>query len=281
MKSTNSIGTKHGIVTENVLSYLEHGTPTRKRDSITIEEPLQIVLRSHSIKHDVAVIMRTPVMDFELAVGFLYSEGIITGRDDILSISYDKSREKDWQNVVLVDVVDTVKIPERTRNFTMNSSCGLCGKTVINDIYLKGKSIIKLSDTVSRSIVFKLPQLLMPHQDIFHETGGIHAAGLFDFLGNLIVVGEDVGRHNAVDKIVGYMLIHELVEKEEYILQVSGRTGFEIVQKAVGAGIPVICSVSAPSSLAVETAETFGATLACFIRDGKFNVYSHPERLAD
>lgn len=269
------------IVKRKIFVSNGNGITESREDPVTVEEPLQLVLQKGDQKVDFAVIMRTPVLDFELAAGFLFSEGVVRSRDDIVSIDYDSSRTKDSGNVVVVRVADSVEIEIPERNFAVNSSCGVCGKSSINEIFLKGSSPLKVKKNLSRELITTLPGKMREHQSVFSETGGIHAAGLFDFKGNLVISGEDVGRHNAVDKIVGYLLLNGLAGSGDYILQVSGRAGFEIVQKAAAAGISVVSSVSAPSSLAVETADSFNLTLVCFVRNGKFNIYTHRERFLD
>lgn len=268
-----------GIVRRKIFAVSGTGKSRVGEDSITVEEPLQIVLRSGDKEKDLAVVMRTPVMDYELAAGFLFTEGIIHERKEILSLGWGRTTGKESRNVVVVTLPDETPLEFESRNFFMNSSCGVCGKSNINEIYLRGGTVLRPSRKISRTLIGSLPGKLKEHQSIFTETGGIHAAGLFDFDGNFIAVAEDVGRHNAVDKIAGFMLLNGIMGRGEYILQVSGRAGFEIVQKAVSAGISVVSSVSAPSSLAMETAETFGVTLICFVRGDRFNIYAHEERL--
>ncbi len=271
----NNAGTAH----KDIIAFSENERTESRTDSVTIEEPLQIILSSGDSKLDFAVIMRTPCHDIDLVTGFLYSEGIIRRREDILSVSYDNLLNKGGNNVVVAKLAESAKIPKSVRGFVTNSSCGVCGKTAINDIFLKGTSIIAKKGKVSYSLITELPSRMKQDQKIFDVTGGVHAAGLFDFKGNLVLVREDIGRHNAVDKVIGYLLRKNLLHTEEYVLQVSGRAGFEIIQKAVAAGFPIISSVSAPSSLAIETAEAFGATLICFVREQRFNLYTHPDRI--
>lgn len=273
--------TDRSVVARRVAVSTPDGKASEKDDFVTAEEPLQIVLVSRKKRKNYAVIMRTPVHDFELCAGFLFSEGIIRSPGDIESIRYDSSRKADSRNVAVVMLADSVQIGNEVREFAVNSSCGVCGKSSINDIFLKGSSPVRTKRELSRELVLSLPDRMAEKQEIFRKTGGIHAAGLFDYDGNLLFVAEDVGRHNAVDKIVGHMLLNGLMGKDDYIMQVSGRAGFEIVQKAAGAGISAVSSVSAPSSLAVETADSFNITLVCFVRRSRFNVYSHRERFGD
>ncbi len=272
---------KKSVVNRKIFVSDKNGVVESRQDPVTVEEPLQLVLQRWDKKLDFAVIMRTPVLDFELAAGFLFSEGVIRSREDIVSIGYDEERKTDSGNVVIVNVSENVELDRPERNFAVNSSCGVCGKSSINEIFLKGSTPMKITNGLSRGLITELPGKMREKQSIFSETGGIHAAGLFDYGGNLVFTGEDVGRHNAVDKIVGYLMLNDLIGKQDYILQVSGRAGFEIVQKAAGAGISVVSSVSAPSSLAIETADSFNLTLVGFVRDGHFNIYTHRERFGD
>lgn len=252
-------------------------------DNVTVEEPMEIRFCHEDGTFDkVAVTMRTPSYDFELAAGFLFTEGIIKRKDDILSISYSEEEEgRGLMNVVNVTVRDGIGYDPagRRRDFNVNSSCGICGKNEINQVFLKGSKIINSNKKVELSKILQLPSIMLRKQKIFNLTGGIHAAGAFDLNGNLLHIAEDVGRHNAVDKVIGQMLMNDEIPGADKILQISGRAGFEIAQKAVMAGFPVLSSVSAPSSLAVETADTFNMTLVCFVRGDRLNIYSHGERI--
>lgn len=255
-----------------------HETETVE-DIVTKEEPLQVILSSGDQKKDYAVIMRTPVLDFELVAGFLFSEGIISKPNDIESMEYDTEGDANNGNVVIANLSSEISLDFQKREFAINSSCGVCGKSSINEIFLKGSKPVRSRNRIRRSVITSLPDVLRQNQYIFTKTGGIHAAGLFDYNGDLIRIAEDVGRHNAVDKIVGYMLMNGILNEDDYILQVSGRTGFEIVQKAAGAGISIVSSVSAATTLAIETAEAFNMTLISFARNNKFNIYTHAERI--
>lgn len=251
-------------------------------ENVTIEEPLEIRLKRQ--KEDatpISVIMRTPVMDRFLAVGFLFSEGIISGKSDILSVNNVDSDGNAIENVIVIEVADGVDIDgiSATRNFTINSSCGVCGKGNINDVFVKSGRLVRSETRIQKETILSLPGKMRELQHIFSETGGIHAAGLFTSDGKLIFAAEDIGRHNAVDKVVGYMLLNDLVFQDDLMVQVSGRAGFEILQKAAMAGIPVVSSVSAPSSLAIELADSMNITLLCFVREKRFNIYSHAERI--
>lgn len=260
---------------------LEKGT-REGLDSVTVEEPLEVkIVDSAGEESTVSIIMRTPVMDKFLAVGFLYSEGIIKEQKQIKSFSHLDSNGNAIDNIIKVNVTSEVEFDKSayTRNFSVNSSCGVCGKSNINDVFIKSGRLVNSQMKIQGSLLLDLPNKMRELQTIFSETGGIHAAGLFDQEGNPIFIAEDIGRHNAVDKIVGYMLLNDLLFSRNLVLQVSGRAGFEILQKAAMGGIPVVSSVSAPSSLAVDTAQSMNITLVCFVRDSRFNIYSHPERI--
>ena len=227
-----------------------------------------------------AVIMRTPGRDRELAAGFLVAERVILSAADIVSIE----RDADSHNVMDVRIVDArardlASRGDARRRVVMNSSCGLCGRVTIDSLRVEAPDIVA-DWNVSASVIGGLPDALRRAQAVFNETGGLHAAGIFNRSGALDVMAEDVGRHNAVDKVVGRMLLDERLPLGESILFVSGRTSYEIVQKAFLAGIPVVGAVSAPSSLAVELATDAGITLLGFVRGSSFNVYSHGHRLA-
>jgi FdhD protein len=227
----------------------------------------------------VAVTMRTPGSDFELAAGFLFTEGLIAGADDIESIAYcDLPEEEQEYNVITVRLTRPFDPEALRRNFFASSSCGVCGKASLDDVEVRCEPL-PAGPVVPASVLADLPDALRDRQRIFEETGGLHASGLFDTDGTLRVLREDVGRHNAVDKIVGEQVLAGNVPLADHVLQVSGRLSFEIVQKAAVAGIPIVSAVSAPSSLAVEAGERFGMTLVGFVRDERLNVYTHPERL--
>ncbi len=228
----------------------------------------------------VAVTMRTPGADFELAVGFLFTEGLIDV-GDVARVAYCDDLEDDEQrfNVVTVTLSRPFDPSTLRRNFYATSSCGVCGKAALDDVEVRCERVAP-GPTIEASVLLLLPEALRRGQRVFERTGGLHAAGLFDPDGGPMTVREDVGRHNAVDKVVGERLLAGAVPIAGYILQVSGRTSFEIVQKAGVAGISVVSAVSAPSSLAVEAAERLGITLIGFARGDAFNIYTHPERVS-
>jgi FdhD protein len=246
----------------------------RVEDDVVMEEPLEIRVNGESI----TVTMRTPGNDFDLAVGLLWTEGIIKSRDEIGTIAYCPDEEQpELKNVVNVVLVDAQRKLESSRRLWSNSSCGLCGKATLDSIH-KVCGPITSSMVVSYDLLYSLPSRLRQAQANFERTGGIHAVGLFDSKGSLLVLREDIGRHNAVDKVLGAALLGALPVSQT-VMMVSGRLGFEIAQKALVAGIPVVTSISAPSSLAVELATDFGMTTVGFLRGRSMNVYSHPERI--
>lgn len=251
-------------------------------DKVTVEEPLEVRLASGKESPKVvSIIMRTPSYDDYLAVGFLYSEGIIKKKEDLVSVDNVSPDGTAQDNIVTVRVSEDVRFDSGsyTRNFTVNSSCGVCGKSNINDIFIKSGKLVRSNEMMKASTLLSLPDRMRRLQKIFSETGGIHASGLFKMDGTPLFVAEDIGRHNAVDKVVGYMFINGLLFEDDLALQVSGRAGFEILQKAAMAGLPIVGSVSAPSSLAIETADSMNITLVCFVRGSRFNIYTHPERI--
>lgn len=228
----------------------------------------------------VAVTMRTPGSDFELAVGFLHTEGLLASRDELERVSYceDLPEEEQRYNVVTVRLRRPFDHERLRRNFYTTSSCGICGKASIEDVEVRCAGLPD-GPVVEGEVLAGLPEALRRAQPLFDRTGGLHAAGLFSAQGELRSLKEDVGRHNAVDKLVGEALLAGDLPLHDRILQVSGRVSFEIVQKAAVAGIPIVSAVSAPSNLAVDTAEHLGMTVVGFVRDGGFNVYSEPARI--
>jgi FdhD protein len=259
-----------------------------KPDLLAIEEPLEIRIGFGALddrqQKSLSVTMRTPGHDFELASGFLFTEGIIQNFDQIESIKYcedvGKQEEKEKENVVRIELKPEVKLDfeKLQRHFYTSSSCGVCGKSSIDSVRVSCK---KLNDNFSipSSVVHKLPETLRKAQQVFEYTGGLHAVGLFNAKGELILLREDVGRHNALDKVIGAMLFKKEVPLSNYILMVSGRASFELVQKAAVAGVPILSAVGAPSSLAVDLAKEFGMTLLGFVRDQRFNIYCGDERI--
>jgi FdhD protein len=244
-------------------------------DILGVEEPLEIRVQGQSI----AITMRTPGHDEELALGFLVSEGLIRSRDQVTHLAHCQTGEAALTgNVLNVFTADDVALDfeKLTRHVFASSSCGLCGKASIEEVHQHFPPIQQVPQVEYR-ILLRLPQLLRQHQSAFEKTGGLHAAALFDTQGNLLVCREDVGRHNAVDKVIGFALNEGLWPLEKHILQVSGRASFEILQKALAARIPIVAAVSAPSSLAVDFAQESGQSLIGFLRGETMNLYSHPE----
>jgi len=255
---------RSNIVTFPIHKAAADGPISPAQDVLAVEEPLQIRANGR----DLAITMRTPGNDGELAVGFLFSEGMVKSRADVLSIECGENTV-DLKLGVDVDV---------TRNFYATSSCGVCGKASIESLRAAGCSMVAPGARVNREVIPRLPESLRASQSAFEHTGGLHGAALFDAQGSLETTREDVGRHNAVDKLIGAALLAGRLPLDGRILMLSGRASFELVQKAAMAGIPVVAAVGAPSSLAVETARRFGITLLGFVRDGRFNIYSGIER---
>jgi FdhD protein len=249
-----------------------------KTDQIVSEEPLEIRIDSGSGDSRLAITMRTPGHDLELAAGFLWAEGLLRNREDLVSITSCKDHslsERERENIVVCHVTKDAPAVTREleRRFTISSACGICGTDQIDDLKNRGCSHLEKPKLTIEELA-KLPDLMRTRQNIFDKTGGLHAAALFDSNGNLKVIREDVGRHNAVDKVIGWALMQNLIPLKGWSLTISGRGGFEIVQKSVAAGLSAMISVSAPTSLAVETAREFNLTLLGFARDGKATIYS-------
>jgi FdhD protein len=254
---------------------------SERADALATEEPLEIRAQGPGQEGQrVAVTMRTPGGDFELAAGFLFTEGLVTA-DNVRRVAYcdDLEDEEQQYNVVTVTLGRPFDAERLSRNFFATSSCGVCGKASLDDIAVRC-DVVPPGFTVEADVLVSLPGRLREAQRVFDRTGGLHAAGLFDADGTVLSVREDVGRHNAVDKVIGEQLLAGRVPLSDRVLQVSGRASFEIVQKAAVAGIPVVSAVSAPSSLAVDAGERLGVTVVGFVRDGRCNVYSHPDRVA-
>jgi FdhD protein len=252
----------------------------RRRDRLATEEPLEIRASGPGQPTvRVAVTMRTPGHDYELAAGFLFTEGLIAGRSAFSAIRYcnDVGTEQHL-NVVTVDMRAHFDATRMQRNFFASSSCGVCGKASIDQLAVSCEHVAD-GPVVSRRIITSLPDALRAEQRVFESTGGLHATGLFDPAGQLLVAREDVGRHNAMDKLIGNRLLAGESPLSSSIALVSGRASFELVQKAAVAGIPIVCAVSAPSTLAVETARRLGVTLIGFLRGDRFNIYTHAQRV--
>jgi FdhD protein len=247
-------------------------------DELVVEEPIEIRVGGHSL----IVLMRTPGQDFELAAGFLYTEDIVKSGDDIGTIAYCEDAEQaDLQNIINVNLTngwDAESQDGWQRNFHANASCGLCGKMTIESVR-QAIPPIESQLRIDPETVYTLNDLLRSAQSVFEATGGLHAAGLFTAGGELQISREDIGRHNAVDKVIGQALLAEMLPLDNHILMVSGRASFEIVQKALFARIPVVVAVSAGSTLAVDLAQESGMALIGFTRGNRMTVYSCPERI--
>lgn len=263
------------------------GRQQKVTDSLAVEEPLEVRLAWSTPRgratRSISITMRTPGNDFELAAGFLYSEGIVGASSDIDSIETcgPPAPESGLHNVVRVELRQDVSVDlgRLQRHFYTTSSCGVCGKTSLDALRVAGHESLASGHTFSASALTSIPDQLRAAQDTFDATGGLHAAALFSNAGELGPVMEDVGRHNAVDKVIGRLLLDGALPGSEYGMMVSGRASFELVQKTLVAGIPLLAAVSAPSSLAVSLAREFNMTLVGFLRGSTYNVYSAPERL--
>jgi len=240
-------------------------------EQLAVEEPLEIRINGEPL----AVTMRTPGHDADLAAGFCFTEGIVDDPDDLVRV--EPCNLADYGNIV--DVIRTNTTPVTRREFYLSSSCGLCGTQTLDRI-ARRISNVPNDFNVSETVLTHLPHRMIEAQEVFARTGGLHAAALFTPAGHLRLLREDVGRHNAVDKVIGGLLLSGQVPCGSAVLIVSGRASFELVQKAARAGISFLAAVGAPSSLAVEAAERFGMTLVGFLREGRFNVYAHPHRIS-
>ena len=246
-------------------------------DELAVEEPLEIRIDDEAV----AVTMRTPGDDFELVAGFLRTEGILSSPSDIGTMRYcGEEKNPAYRNIVNVTTASGVRLDlaKLKRNFYATSSCGVCGKAAIENIRteakpLNGKFRVKLD------VFYRLGTAMRSAQTVFERTGGLHAAGLFDIHGALLDLREDIGRHNATDKVIGRMFLDRKLPLDRHILMVSGRASFEIMQKGLMAGVPIICAVSAPSDLAVRLADRLGVTLVGFLRGDNFNIYTHDGRV--
>lgn len=275
---------RRGSKAKTRVRVFEGGKARLRSDVLATEEPMEVRLVSGGDRRTVAVTMRTPGADFELAAGFLHGEGVVSSPEDVARISYCVDPEVDAgqrYNIVNVELRGGLSYDPSPleRHFYTTSACGVCGKASIEQLELRGCPVVPPGPEVSADVLRSLPGRLREAQGLFEETGGLHAAGLFDAGGKLVAVREDVGRHNAVDKLVGWALLEGRLPLHEHIVMVSGRSSFEILQKCLAAGVPIVCAVSAPSSLAVDVARGFGITLVGFLRGDRFNVYAGSERV--
>jgi FdhD protein len=280
-----SSATRPGSSVEVRVEVVSEGLATKRFDRVATEEPLEIRLRAGRAARTVAITMRTPGNDFELAAGFLHGEGVLPDFGALRGISYcltgDVPEDQQY-NVLNVDLNanELPPLDALERHFTTTSACGVCGKASLEALELRGYTVLESEIRLDAATLALFPERLRTGQGVFDQTGGLHAAALFEPGGTLIALREDVGRHNALDKLIGWALLQRRLPLAQGVLFVSGRTSYEIVQKALVAGIPIVCAVSAPSSLAVDLARRFGITLAGFVRGTRFNVYTHPERIA-
>lgn len=273
-----------GTAKTNITRYSDlYGTET-ETDLLAVEEPLEIRLQLPGVsKHKaISITMRTPGDDFDLAAGFLFTEGIITHAAQIDKIRYCglPAKDKNINNTLVAELAEGVDIDLKRleRHFYTTSSCGVCGKSSIEALHT-GVKTVETNSKFKSETIHALPDTLRGAQAVFERTGGLHASALFDAEGNLDILREDVGRHNALDKVIGAKFMSGETPLNDRILLVSGRASFELVQKALMAGIPVLAAVGAPSSLAVELAAEFGMTLIGFVRERRFNIYTGAERI--
>jgi FdhD protein len=278
------IGQRGGTKSARVTRYRD-GSVSSRKDTLAVEEPLEI--RVSWMDGDarrveaLAVTMRTPGNDFELVAGFLHAEGVSRGADDLLELTYCQGPEEQEYNVVEARLAPGVDfdLDLVRRNVYTTSSCGVCGKASLEAVEAAGCVLLAEGLTIEGALIPELPDRLLEGQGVFSRTGGLHAAGLFDATGARLLVMEDVGRHNAVDKVIGHELLGRRLPANDRVLVVSGRASFELVQKSIAAEIPVLIAVGAPSSLAVDLARRFRQTLVGFARNGGFNVYTEPDRV--
>jgi FdhD protein len=274
--STRPTASRKGVVRR----YRRDGLTSPKSEVLATEEPFEIRLNAEGQEIKATITMRTPGNDFELAVGFLYAESVLAGKQDLFAVRYCQPIDEQQYNVVTVDLrgpmPDTATLD---RNFYSNSGCGVCGKASLDQLAITGVPPLGEGPKVSSELILSLPGRLSGGQKLFAKTGGVHAAALFDAEGDLLAVREDVGRHNALDKLVGWALLQDRLPLTDHVILVSGRASFELVQKALRAGAGMMCAVSAPSTLAADLAARFGMTLVGFLRDESFNVYTGEQRV--
>lgn len=268
--------------TKTTVWVVEKGQKHSRLDQLATEEPLEI--RLVEPQRTVAVTMRTPGADFELVAGFLYNEGLIQHRDDLQRLSYCVDPDVDGEqrhNIVNVTLRPGLNpdLQPLERHFYITSACGVCGKANLEALQLRGYEPFSDEIQVNAAVIYQLSDQLRSHQTVFSTTGGLHAAALFDTNGNLLSLKEDVGRHNALDKLIGSALLSGELPWRDRIVMVSGRSSFELLQKCLAAGASLFCAVSAPSSLAVALAQEFNITLIGFLRGDRFNIYSGKHRI--
>lgn len=275
-----------GRTVETELIVLNGSVPESKYDTVVTEEPLELRLVAGATTRTLAVTMRTPGNDFELAAGFAYDEAIVRSRSDIDALTYcidptvDPEQRYNIVNIELKGGVAVHDLARLERHFAMSSACGVCGRAQLEALTELGVTPIGDEVRIDASLLYALPERMREAQRIFASTGGLHAVALFDERGEAIAVREDIGRHNALDKLVGWGLLNRRLPFERTILMVSGRASYEILQKSTMARIPIVCSVSAPSSLAIEVARAFNVTLIGFLRGERANIYTGEARIA-
>ncbi len=273
-----------GRTVETAIERLDGDQTKRDFDRLVTEEPLELRLIAGGATQTLAVTMRTPGNDFELAAGFAVSEGIVHSREELAGVSYciDPAVDAEQRyNMVNIELTAS-HLPDSSpfeRHFMINSSCGVCGRANLDALRDGGIQPLHDDARMSRSVLYGLPDRMRDTQRVFAATGGLHAAALFRTDGTLVAIREDIGRHNAVDKLTGSAVLDDTFPLRGHVMAVSGRASFEILQKAAVARIPILVAVSAPSSLAVDVARSFNITLVGFVRDGRANVYSVPERV--
>jgi FdhD protein len=264
-RASYNLGVPEERIASVAVTRIAPGSVTRNEDVLAVEEPLEI----RAGEKNISVTMRTPGDDYDLAAGFLFTEALIRSAEDIVSIRHWGS-----PNVVRVDLRVPIDASKLDRHFYTTSSCGICGKSSIDAVRVLGVAPALVLVRISQDVVHRLPNLLQQHQSAFRATGGLHGAAVFSSTGDLLRIREDIGRHNAVDKVIGSLFRDGATPLSDSILMVSSRASFELVQKAIVAGIPALASVGAPSTLAVQLAREFGMTLLGFVRDERFNVYA-------
>jgi FdhD protein len=260
------------VAPARVVTLVADGPDSNHADAVAVEAPLEVRIAGTPV----TVLMRTPGHDEELVTGFLFNEGVIADADALLT--FERSADPTESGTVVNVSLLTPRRPPGERPFFSTSGCGICGKRSLASIAVRAAPVTA-DLTVPRGVLAALPERLRDAQPLFERTGGVHASALFTPAGELVTVREDVGRHNALDKLVGWALAEGRVPLSEYVLGVSGRLSYELVQKAIAAGVPLVAAVGAPSSLAVELAERFGVTLVGFLRATGMNIYAHPRRV--
>lgn len=265
-----------GTTQQVMITRMANGSHEETGDVLAVEEPLEIRLQmGTALPKSISITMRTPGADVSLATGFLYTEGILSSPTQLKHvIQLD-------ENIILLSLADDVDIDlaRLERNFYTTSSCGVCGKSSIESLRTVCPVAAEDNLQIPHSLIYSLPSLLRQQQDIFEHTGGLHASALFDKNGNLLLLNEDVGRHNALDKLIGTAFSKNMLPLNDHILLLSGRASFELIQKAAMAGIRIVAAVGAPSSLAVQLAEETGMTLIGFLRNERFNIYTVAKRI--